>query len=496
MPSIGFLVNSVLFKLPKKQLFPMIGTKHAYFSEVVCPHEMRTQGVYGIMNRNTALKLGIAAGLVAALAISGCAPVTMSSTPSGARVYKKSSDKLIGTTPIKVNLVANAKEVVLRKNGFFSKTVVLSPIDPANINVVLDQRDKVLLLSQPQGAELFVDGVGRVGRTPYRIDYKKPYRTFRVEAPGYASRLFTIPEDPEGDVIIDLEREEGVMVVSKPKNADVFTKEGKRLGTTPLAVPATEKKFLELRKDGYYTKEFSLDAETASPLVVEMDREPIIIVYSEPDGAVVVHRGVTLGQTPYRHLVEKDMDLEISVDRHYTKHITIAPDSPRQVSVVLEPKPYVTIKSKPSNAELYRSGGVELLGTTPVEVLVEKDTAFEMHMAGFDIKPFMLSPESSREVAVPLKQSVRSPEKTVLIDSKPSGAMVYRPGGAEFIGKTPLEQLVRGERTFELQLDGFKTKIVTVAPDSADNVVFALAKDESARNVTVSDPLLNTPSSF
>jgi len=84
----------------------------------------------------------------------------------------------------------------------------------------------------------------------------------------------------------------------------------------------------------------------------------------------------------------------------------------------------------------------------------------------------------------------------VTIESEPSGAKVYRPGGAEFIGTTPLKQQVRGERTFELQLEGYKTKIITVAPDSADSIVFALARDESARNVTVSDPLLNTPSSF
>ena len=164
--------------------------------------------------------------------------------------------------------------------------------------------------------------------------------------------------------------------------------------------------------------------------------------------------------------------------------------------MILEKKPYVSITSKPSGAQLYRSGGVELLGTTPVEVLVEKDTAFEIHKVGYDIKPFMLSPESSREVTVPLKEAAASMEKMVRIDSKPSGAKVYRPGGAEFIGETPLEQHVRNERSFELHLEGFKTKFVTVAPDSSDNVVFALAKDESARNVTVSDPLLNTPSSF
>ncbi|VGO16586.1 hypothetical protein PDESU_05177 [Pontiella desulfatans] len=446
--------------------------------------------------KNTQLSTSFAAGLAIVMAISGCAPVTMDSTPSQARVYYKDNDKLIGKTPLKVNLVASNKELIVRKEGYFSKTVVLSPIDPDNITVVLAKRNMVLLVSKPEGAELFVEGVGRVGRTPYRLDYKKPHRTFTVKAPGYADQLFTVPEEPEGDVVIDLERTDMVIVESNPRNAEVYTADGKKVGTTPIAISATEKQVLRLCKEGYYDMPFAIDAETTSPHVLKMEREPIVIVYSEPEGATVVHRGVALGKTPFRQLVKEDMDLEISYDRHYGKKITIAPDSPRSVNVSLELKPYVVIKSNPVGAQLYRSGGVELLGTTPVEVLVEKDTAFEMHKQGFDIKPFMLSSESNREVVVPLREAISAMEKTVLIDSEPSGAKVYRPGGAEFIGETPLEQRLRGERTFELQLDGFKTKIVTVAPDSADNVTFALAKDESARNVTVSDPLLNTPSSF
>jgi len=444
------------------------------------------------------MNLLMAAGsLAAGLLASGCAPVTISSMPPDANVYYKKSDKLIGSTPSKVMVYANSREVVVRKDGYFSKTVLLSPIGPDGISVELKRRGKVLLLSRPSGAELYVKGQKtKVGKTPFLLDYNNPCRTFAVYSPGYASQIVTIPEDPEGNIVIDLEREPSVMVVSKPKNVEIYNTNGQKLGVTPLAVVAVKDDMIELRKEGYYSREVSVGPETESPYVVELEREPIIIVYSEPAKATVVHRGVTLGKTPYRRLVKEDMDLEISVDRYYTKHITIAPDSPRLISVKLEPKPYVTVKSNPPNAELYRSGGVELLGTTPTEILVEENVAFEIHKEGFDIKAFMLSADSNHEVTVPMVRSLASLEKTVLIDSTPSGAAVYRPGGAELIGQTPLEQHVRSERTFELQLAGFKTKIVTVAPDSANNVVFALAKDESARNVATSDPLLNTPSSF
>lgn len=449
------------------------------------------------MKKNVLLRMVATLGLSAVFSLTGCAPVTVSSVPEDARVYYKKNNKRIGTTPARVNLYANSKEVVVRKDGYFSKTVLLSTIDPKNVEVELTPRTKVLLLSQPSGAELYVKGVGeKVGKTPYRINYEKPYREFEVRSFGYETQTITLPEDPEGNMVVELVREPSLILTSNPTGADVVDKDGQKLGKTPMAIPAVEELTLALSRVGYYPQEIKVGPESESPFVVELEREPIIIVYSDPEDAIVTHRGVVLGKTPYRRLVKKEMNLEIAVDRHYIRKITVAPDSPREIKVQLEPKSYITVKSSPTHAKLYRSGGVELIGETPVEILVERDTALEMHMPGYAIKPFMLSSDSSNEVTVPLVQSSEALEKTVLIDSNPSGAKVYRPGGAELIGTTPLKQSVRFERTFELQHEGYKTKIITIAPDSSDNIVFALAEDGSAGNVAMSDPLLNTPSSF
>jgi hypothetical protein len=449
------------------------------------------------MTKKTFFNTVAAMGLGAVFMVAGCAPVTISSTPDGASVYHKKSNRLIGQTPATVSLIARDKAVVVRKDGYFPKTVVLSPVDPENVSVELKKREKVLVLSEPSGAELYVDGeTRRVGRTPYTIDYDQPYRTFTARAQGHAPQTFTIPEDPEGHVVIKLERTPTVILSTMPTGVEVYDIKGIRLGETPLDVPAEKIAEFELRKEGYYPKTIAVGPDTKSPCLLELEREPVIIVYSEPANALVVHRGVTLGKTPYRHFVKEDMDIELHADRHYTKHLTIAPDSPRDVHVKLDPKPYITVKSTPPGAMLYRSGGVELLGVSPVEILIEDDIALEMHKPGYEIKPFTLSSKSAREVTVPLVTSASGPGKTIFIDSEPSGALVYRLGGAELIGTTPLEQSVRAERTFELQKPGFRTKIVTVAPDSANSVVFALAKDESAGNVAIGDPLLNTPSSF
>jgi len=434
--------------------------------------------------------------LASAFVLTGCAPVTVSSIPPNAAVYAKHKDKLLGTTPITINMVALDKELVLRKEGYFSKTVVLSSIDPVNTTVKLKRRNYVLIITEPVGAELHVEGVGRIGVTPYKMNYDQPYRTFRVKAAGYGTQTFTMPEDPENHVVINLAREELVQLVTKPKNAEVFDLNANHLGSTPLSIPGGEERTYEIRKDGYYPLQVTVNKDTENPFIVELEREPVVLVQSEPSGALIEYRGVLLGKTPFRHLVKEEMDIVIKADRYYDKEISLSPDSPRVVDIELAPKPFVLISSDPEGATLYRSGGVEVVGTTPVEVLIEKDTAFELQMDGYDTKPFLLSPDSTSSVTVPLAESIAALEKTILIDSTPSGAEVYRPGGAELIGTTPFEQRVRGERSFELHLEGYTTKIVTVATDSADSIVFALARDESARNVTVSDPLLNTPSSF
>ncbi len=457
--------------------------------------QKQIEGYAKTMSKGIA-KILMAIGMVAVLGATGCTSVTVTSTPPGAKVYKKQGNQLIGKTPLKVKLVAANKEYVLRKEGYFSKTVVVSPTDSASTSIELQRRQRVLVLTDPPGAELYVKDVGRVGATPYQMDYSKPYRTFEVRMPGYDPKMVTVSDDPEGNVIVELDRGDALLVVSKPKNAEVYDLEGNSVGVTPLSVPASEKQTYEMRKDGYYTVQFKVDEETKSPLVVELKREPIILVQTEPAGAYVVHRGVTLGQTPFRHLVKEDMEIEIKADRYYTQEIMIGPDSPRTIELALEPLPYVTINSDPAGAQLYRSGGVEYIGATPIEVLVEKDSAFELHKKGYKVKPFMLSPAASSEVTVPLVMDVASREKTVLIDSEPSGAKVYRPGGAELVGKTPFKQRILGERTYELHLEGYETKIVTIAADSADSVVFDLVKSETGSNVTVSDPLLNTPASF
>lgn len=450
------------------------------------------------MKRNVLLKLMAASSLAVVFSLTGCAPVTVSSVPPDAQVYHKNGNRQIGVTPVKVNIYASSRKVIVRKNGYFSKTVVLSTLDPENVEVALKRRSTVFLTSKPTGAGLYVRGKKeKVGSTPFKIDFRKSYRKLEVRSFGYVSQVIDI-SDPEGNIEIELVREPAVMLSSNPKHSSVFNKSGRKIGTTPMNIPVAKKKAVELRKVGYFSKKVTVGPKSKSPVIVELARDPVVIVQSDPEGAIVMHRGVALGKTPYRLLLKKEMELELSLKRFYTSKIALSLDSDRLIKIKLKSKPYITVKSSPANAKLYRPGGVELVGATPVEILVESDTSFEMRKSGYIAKPFMLSSNSKREVIVPLvaESAAEKLGKTVLIDSKPSGAKVYRPGGAELIGTTPFKQTVIFERTLELQLNGYNTKIVTIAPDSSDKVVFVLVKEKSLEDIVISDPLLNTPASF
>jgi hypothetical protein len=164
------------------------------------------------MNKRTVLKLFLAIGMTTVVGLTGCAPVTISSTPANATVYYKESGKRIGTTPLTLNLFANDKNLVVRKDGFFSQSVTLSTIDPESVSVSLRCRSNVLLVSSPCGADLYV-GSRRVGKTPHFIDYGKPYRSFVVRAPGYITQTVEIPNDPSGNVVVKLERESNNSII-------------------------------------------------------------------------------------------------------------------------------------------------------------------------------------------------------------------------------------------------------------------------------------------
>ena len=126
------------------------------------------------MNRNKVVNLVIAGVFASGFLLSGCAPVTVSSTPDGANVYYKNSDKLVGSTPAKVMLYANSREVVVRKDGYFSKTVLLSPVGKENIDLTLTTVLSLFQTAFEKGQGYQAQSAATLPSYPARIAIRPP----------------------------------------------------------------------------------------------------------------------------------------------------------------------------------------------------------------------------------------------------------------------------------------------------------------------------------
>ncbi|MCF7849066.1 MAG: PEGA domain-containing protein [Kiritimatiellales bacterium] len=445
-------------------------------------------------------KLFVKAVAVAVVSVAfisvGCAPVTISSTPAGAEVYDKGTGELVGETPTKVNIYHSGRKVLVKKPGYFAKTVDVKSNSPKSVSVDMTPMDRLILTSQPSGAEIYVPGQDRpVGRTPFELSQTGV--SYELRLSGYKNKMVSVPSDPERNVRVELQREPTVMLSSKPGGAMV-SQSGKFLGETPLAVEAAGTVALDIRKAGYNAKKITLGPKSAAQTTVVLDREPSVIIYSKPANAVVSLNGRVVGKTPFSYLATEQATFEVKADKFYPAKVTVSSKSPSRVDAVLKPMPYVTIDSAPTGANLFRLGGVEQVGTTPVSILIATDTMLELRKPGYEVKTFALSSASEKNVKVTLVKNAVSKVKSVTVNSKPSGAKIYRPGGAELLGTTPLKQTVPAEKTLELQLKGYVTKIVTVSPESPETVTFKLEKEEKKGpgDIVIGDPLLNTPTSF
>jgi len=448
------------------------------------------------MSTKLFVKVVAVAVLTATFISVGCAPVTISSTPTGAEVYDKGTGELVGETPAKVNILYSDKEVLLKKPGYFAKTVNVKSNSPKKVSVTMNTMDRLLLTSNPSGAGVFVPGQDSpVGRTPFELSQTGV--SYEVRLAGYHNQVVNVPSDPESNIRAELQRKPTVTLSSKPSKAMV-SQSGQFLGETPIKVDAEGTVYLEISKAGYNVKKITLGPQSAAQSTVVLEREPSVIIYSKPENAIVSLNGRVIGETPFSYLTAEQTTFSVKADQYYPKTITVSPSSPSRIDAVLKPMPFVKIDSAPTGAKLYRLGGVEQVGTTPMSVLIANDTMLELRKQGYEVKTFALSPASKKNVKVTLEKSVKAKAKTVTVNSKPSGAKIFRPGGAELLGKTPLKQKVAAEKTLELQLNGYKTKIVTVAPESSDSITFKLEKEEKQGpgDIVIGDPLLNTPTSF
>lgn len=387
------------------------------------------------------------------LTLCSCAPVTIETSPSGAEVYTADGQTLLGTTPYKTQIWFSEKDLVVRQNRYFEAPVKLNYATAEKIATEL-RPTPVVVYSKPM-ADIYPAGSEKaIGKTPMKIPVDKKPATYVLKVADYYDQEVTISIDCPDPQIIELARRPIVDISATPNGAEVY-ENGKLLGTAPLREEISTSRTFEFRKANYFSKTLTLNGAPPYEASVELKPFPVIAVSATPSGAKIFHDGKLLGNDAVQLPVGKKTTLEVSANRYYPQTVVLTPESDELVNVTLKAMPYVTLTSEPAGATVFLNG--KLLGTTPLEQLVEKETTYEIRKENFHPKTVTLNGKDVRPV---IKLEEIPPPPVVTISSSPIGAEVSVDG--KIIGITPVEQVITTPITVALSLEGYVSQTNTI----------------------------------
>lgn len=364
---------------------------------------------------------GLLLCLAAVVLLAGCASVVLDSNPSGADVYDKTGTELLGTTPFDTFVVHSPKSFVLRKDRYMEEPVSV-PFHAAP-SMSVDLRAAPVLLQSDPVAAVYPAGTQRtIGRTPLRVRVEGG-RTYVLKAEGYYDKEVVVSIDSSDPTSVQLERRPIVTVSSRPADVVVY-EEGRRVGTTPFTEEITRERTFEFRKEGHFAETLTLAGAPPYEVSVELRPYPEITVNVSPASASIVRDGRTVATGSTTLTVGEPIQLVARADRYYEKEISLTPDSPVRVQVELDPMPYVTVRSQPEGAQVVHNGRV--IGTAPVELLVEQPTTVEVRRDGYQSATQRLTGRDAT-VTVRLeripepepKPEVKPEEKTPALEPEP-----------------------------------------------------------------------------
>lgn len=312
----------------------------------------------------------------------------------------------------------------------------------------------VTISTVPAGAGVYAgNGQIQLGTTPYNTRVFIGDKNFTIRK----DRFFDEPVklDYESSRIVDLKlRPVPVLVYSKP-DAEIYP-EGTEpaLGCTPMKVNVSDKdRGYILKAKDYYDKSIMVGLETANPLVVKLDRRPLVTLTAAPAGVEVYETGKLIGAAPVREEILTSRTFELRKAGYFTKSVTLTGAPPYEVATELMPFPVITVAAAPAGAQLYHAGG--LLGKAPVQLAVGEKTVLEVRADRYYTQSVTLTPESPVQVNVGLKAM-----PYVMINSQPAGAEVLIAGKSA--GLAPIELLIEKDTVVEMRKEGFVTKTATL----------------------------------
>lgn len=341
---------------------------------------------------------------------------------------------------------------------------------------------RVNVTSQPEGATIIVDGKDR-GTTPAMLWDLAPGRHhLKYRLAGYVERdRFFDTREVSGFYIEKnevLEEEKGILLLkTDPADCDIQI-DGVSVGHTPRLIthlPVKGVYSVRLRKAGYQDQVIKVKFEGRKPLLREekmVAASGSIEISSEPSGAEVTVNGIVRGVTP---LCVK----EVPRGRATVKfHLDGFADEVRELAInagVVQNLPIVMkglpgtlhLSSVPDGARIYVNN--EAKGKTPLSIPGLKPGMYSVRaeLEGYGVVTKTIELGNGQSASEEFRLSnvmgrieVRSSPvgAQVFLDGKSYGVTKAKDPGAEFSDIFEIENVLEGEHTLVLKLEGYADK--------------------------------------
>ena len=340
-------------------------------------------------------------------------------------------------------------------------------------------RPRVSITSQPSGATVIIDGRDR-GTTPVTLFDLAPGRHhLKYRLAGYVERdrFFNTNETPGPYIEKNevLEEEKGLLLLkTEPEGCDIQI-DGVSVGRTPrlithLAVKGTYG--VRFRKAGYQDQVISVRFEGRKPLVREermILASGTIDISSEPSGAEVTVNGIVKGVTPLRvtEVPRGRATVKFRLDgfAEEIRELAINAGDVQTLPIILRGLPgTLQLTSVPDGARFYVNneakgkGPLSLTGLNPGEYVVRAELeGYGTMTRTVTLANGQSSSEEFQMSNVMGRIEVRSNPvgAQVFLDGKLCGTTKSKDPDAEFSDIFPIENVLEGEHTLVLKMDGY-----------------------------------------
>jgi hypothetical protein len=250
--------------------------------------------------------------------------------------------------------------------------------------------------SDPPGAVLSINGK-EVGRTPYfwrSPPAGKALLQFAREGYEPMDRVMTVDPSALADMVVKLERVQGLVLFQSIPTAAEVTVNGAFKGKAPLLatdLPSGKHKVV-FRLEGYDPREVDLEISDRTPQVCAMNMRSIhatVRVESTPPGAAVMLDGIHKGQSPctVEDVLIGDHKLKVVREgyKDFETDLRIAQTGTHPVAIKLEERfAALDVVSTPADARVTLND--EFKGRTPLQVSGLRDGTYTVTVekSGYD----------------------------------------------------------------------------------------------------------------